>query len=314
MGKPYSLDLRKRVVAAVLTGGMSRNEAAKQFGVGISTAINWVKRQQETGSVAPGQMGGHRPKAISGEHRQWVLQRTEGGDFTLRGLVAELAERGLKVDYRSVWEFVHAEKLSFKKSVAAGERDRPDVARRRAQWIGYQNRVEPERLVFIDETWVRTDMAPLRGWAPCGDRLPAKVPHGRWKTTTFLAALRHDRIVAPWMVEGPIDGESFRTYVEKVLVPTLREGDIVIMDNLGSHKSKAVRALIRSAGAKLFFLPKYSPDLNPIEQVFAKLKHLLRKATARTAEAICAAIGQILGTFSKQECANYFKNSGYNPT
>jgi transposase len=198
--------------------------------------------------------------------------------------------------------------------VAAGERDRPDVARRRAQWIGYQNRVEPERLVFIDETWVRTDMAPLRGWAPCGDRLPVKVPHGRWKTTTFLAALRHDRIVAPWMVEGPIDGESFRTYVEKVLVPTLREGDIVIMDNLGSHKSKAVRALIRSVGAKLFFLPKYSPDLNPIEQVFAKLKHLLRKAAARTAEAICAAIGQILGTFSKQECANYFKNSGYNPT
>jgi transposase len=160
----------------------------------------------------------------------------------------------------------------------------------------------------------KADMAPLRGWAPCGDRLPAKVPHGRWKTTTFLAALRHGRIVAPWMVEGPIDGEIFRTYVEKILVPTLREGDIVIMDNLGSHKSKAVRALIRSAGAKLFFLPKYSPDLNPIEQVFAKLKHLLRKAAARTAEAICAAIGQILGTFSKQECANYFKNSGYNPT
>jgi transposase len=157
-------------------------------------------------------------------------------------------------------------------------------------------------------------MAPLRGWAPCGDRLAAKVPHGRWKTTTFLAALRHDRIVAPWMVEGPIDGESFRTYVEKVLVPTLSEGDIVIMDNLASHKSKAVRALIRSAGAKLFYLPKYSPDLNPIEQVFAKLKHLLRKAAARTAEAICAAIGQILGSFSKQECANYFKNSGYNPS
>ena len=131
---------------------------------------------------------------------------------------------------------------------------------------------------------------------------------------TFLAALRHDRIEAPWFLEGPIDGESFRLYVEKVLLPTLRPGDIVIMDNLGSHRGRIVRQLIRSAGAKLFFLPKYSPDLNPIEQVFAKLKHLLRKAAARTAEAICAAIGQILGTFSKQECANYFKNSGYNPT
>ena len=157
-------------------------------------------------------------------------------------------------------------------------------------------------------------MAPLRGWAPRGERLIAKVPHGHWNTTTFVAALRHDRIEAPWLLEGPIDGESFRTYVERVLVPTLRPGDIVVMDNLGSHKGKAVRALIRAAGAKLFFLPKYSPDLNPIEQVFAKLKHLLRKAAARTVETICAAIGQILGDFTPEECANYFRNSGYAPT
>ena len=114
MGKPYSMDLRERVVAAV-AGGMSRNRAAKQFGIGISTAINWVKRLGETGSVAPGKMGGHKPKAISGQHREWLLRRTKEGDFTLRGLVGELAARGLKVDYRSVWEFVHAEKLSFKK-------------------------------------------------------------------------------------------------------------------------------------------------------------------------------------------------------
>ena len=156
-------------------------------------------------------------------------------------------------------------------------------------------------------------MAPLRGWAPRGSRLIAKVPHGHWQTTTFLAALRHDRIDAPWLLEGPIDGESFTRYVEKVLVPTLRPGDIVIMDNLGSHKGKAIRQLIRSAGAKLIFLPKYSPDLNPIEQVFAKLKHLLRKAAARTVEAVCAAIGELLGTFTKNECANYFQNAGYAP-
>jgi transposase len=116
MGKPYSMDLRERVIAAVEAGGMSRNRAAKQFGIGVSTAINWVKRLRETGSARPGKMGGHKPKAISGEHRVWLLQRTAGGDFTLRGLVGELAERGLKVDYRSVWEFVHAEKLSFKKN------------------------------------------------------------------------------------------------------------------------------------------------------------------------------------------------------
>jgi transposase len=198
--------------------------------------------------------------------------------------------------------------------VVAGERDRPDIARRRAQWARYQDRIAPERLVFIDETWTRTNMAPLRGWAPRSRRLPAKVPHGRWKTMTFLAALRHDRIDAPWLLEGPIDGESFQIYVKKVLMPTLCPGDIVIMDNLGSHKGKAVRQLIRAAGAKLFFLPKYSPDLNPIEQVFAKLKHLLRKAASRTVETVCAAIGEILGAFSPEECANYFRNSGYAPS
>ncbi len=193
----------------------------------------------------------------------------------------------------------------------ASERDRPDVARRRVQWAKYQRRIEPERLVFIDETWTKTTMAPLKGWAPRGIRLKAKVPHSHWKTMTFLAALRHDRLDAPWVLDGPINGESFRTYVERILVPTLKPGDIVIMDNLGSHKGKAIRQAIRSAGAKLFFLPKYSPDLNPIEQVFAKLKHLLRKAAARTVEAVCAAIGQLLGAFTQQECANYFKNSGY---
>ena len=197
--------------------------------------------------------------------------------------------------------------------MVAGERDRPDVARRRAQWIKYQDRVDPARLVFIDETWTRTNMAPLRGWAPRGSRLIGKVPDGRWRTMTFLAALRHDRITAPWMLEGPIDGESFATYVEKVLLPTLRPGDIVIMDNLGSHRGKIIRQLIRSAGAKLFLLPKYSPDLNPIEQVFANLKHLLRKAAARTVETVCAAIGELLGAFTTNECANYFKNSGYAP-
>ena len=153
-------------------------------------------------------------------------------------------------------------------------------------------------------------MAPLRGWAPRGHRLPTKVPHGRWKTMTFLAALRSDRIDAPWVIEGPIDGESFRTFVAKSLLPTLRRATSSSW-TIGSHRGKAVRQLIRSAGAKLFFLPKYSPDLNPIEQVFAKLKHLLRKAAARTVDAVCAAIGELLDAFSPEECANYLKNSGY---
>jgi transposase len=165
--------------------------------------------------------------------------------------------------------------------------------------------------VFLDETWTKTNMAPLRGWSPSGTRLKAKVPHGRWKTMTFIAALRHDRIEAPWLIDGPINGERFRLYVEQVLVPTLKPGDIVVMDNLGSHRGKAIRRAIRAAGAKLFLLPKYSPDLNPIEQFFAKFKHLLRNAAARTIDQVYAAIGPILDAFSPEECANYFANSRY---
>jgi|HubBroStandDraft_1064217.scaffolds.fasta_scaffold337701_1 transposase len=200
---------------------------------------------------------------------------------------------------------------ALKKTVHASEQDRPDVARRRLQWRSYQTRIEPDRLAFIDETWTKTNMAPLRGWSPCGARLLSKVPYGHWNTMTFIAALRHDRIEAPWLLDGPINGESFRIYVEKVLVPTLHTGDLVIMDNLGSHKSPAVRQAIRDAGARLFLLPKYSPDLNPIEQVFAKLKHLLRKAAARTRETVSASIGKLLDTYTPGECANYFSNSGY---
>ena len=147
-----------------------------------------------------------------------------------------------------------------------------------------------------------------------GRRLYAKVPHGRWRTLTFLAALRNDRIDAPCVLDGPVNGTSFLAYVEQLLVPTLKPGDIVIMDNLGSHKGKAVRRAIRNAKARLLFLPPYSPDLNPIEQAFAKLKTLLRKAAERTVEATWRRIGRLLDTFTPDECANYFTNAGYAST
>ncbi len=157
-------------------------------------------------------------------------------------------------------------------------------------------------------------MAPLRGWAPLGQRLVAKVPWGHWNTTTFIAALRVDRIEAPWLLDGPMNGEGFRTYVEHQLVPTLKPGDIVIADNLGSHKNKAARAAIRKLGARLILLPKYSPDLNPIEQVFAKLKHLLRKAAAQSRHAVSEAVAALLHSYTADECKNYLRNSGYGPT
>jgi transposase len=170
------------------------------------------------------------------------------------------------------------------------------------------------RLVFIDETWAKTNMAPLRGWATRGERLKAKAPFGHWKTMTFIAALRCDRIDAPCLFDGPINGEAFLAYVETFLAPTLKPGDVVVLDNLGSHRGKAVRRAIRKAGAKLLFLPKYSPDLNPIEQVFSKLKHMLRKAQARSYDGLSDAIAWLLDSYAPDECQNYFRNSGYGVT
>jgi transposase len=187
----------------------------------------------------------------------------------------------------------------------------PRIARRRAQWQKYQSRLDPRRLVFIDETWAKTNMTPIRGWAPRGQKLVARAPFGKWRTLTFLAALRQDRIDAPCVVDGPINGQSFTAWVEQFLVPTLAPGDIVIMDNLGSHKGIAVRKAIRAARAHLLFLPPYSPDLNPIEQVFAKLKLLLRKAAERSVDATWQRIGTLLEAFTPSECANYLRNAGY---
>ena len=157
-------------------------------------------------------------------------------------------------------------------------------------------------------------MARTRGRARSGERLRASVPHGHWKTTTFVAGLRLSGMVAPMVLDGPINGRAFQAYVDQVLVPELRKGDIVVMDNLGSHKGASVRAAIEAAGAKLLYLPPYSPDFNPIENAFSKLKALLRKAAERTVEGLWNAIGRCLDRFTPRECANYFKAAGYEPT
>jgi transposase len=166
-------------------------------------------------------------------------------------------------------------------------------------------------LVFLDETWTTTNMTRRYGRARCGERLVAGTPHGHWKTTTLLAALRADGIAAPCAIDGAVNGAIFRAWIEQVLAPTLQPGDIVVMDNLGSHKVAGVREAIEAAGATLRYLPPYSPDLNPIEQLFAKLKALLRKAAARTLDALTAAIKAALDAVPKQECANYIANAGY---
>jgi transposase len=196
MARPYSLDLRERVVAAVVAGESCR-KVADICKVSVASVVKWSQRFRATGSVTAKRMGGHQPRSLAGE-RDWLVARLAAvPDLTLRALVVELGKRGVMTSYGSVWRIVHDAGISFKKTLFATEQDRPDVARRRAQWKKYQGRLDPARLVFIDETWAKTNMTRLCGWAPRGRKLLAKVPQGHWQTLTLLVALRNDRIDAP---------------------------------------------------------------------------------------------------------------------
>jgi transposase len=195
----------------------------------------------------------------------------------------------------------------------ASEQERPDVAAERAAWKAFQPEIDIQRLVFIDETGASTKMARLYGRSPYGQRCVAALPHGRWKTTTFVGALRATGMTAPMVLDGPMDGLAFEAYVTQVLGPTLRPGDIVVMDNLAAHKRAevAIAIAIEAAGARLQYLPPYSPDLNPIEMAFAKLKAALRKTAARSIDALVNAIAVALAAFTAQQCLNFFAAAGY---
>jgi transposase len=196
----------------------------------------------------------------------------------------------------------------------ASERERADVAEKRHIWTEKRQprmRLEPTRLVFIDETAVATNLVRLRGRSVRGERLPAQAPFGHWKTQTFIAGLRCDRLTAPWIVDGAMDRTAFNLYIETQLAPTLERGDVVVLDNLSVHKSARAAEALRACGAWFLFLPQYSPDLNPIEMAFSKLKAHLRGAAARTFEALWAALGDICAIFDPDECWNFFKAAGY---
>ncbi|WP_092573512.1 IS630 family transposase [Rhizobium lusitanum] len=310
MTRPLSNDLRKRVVDAIAAGESCRSVASR-FGIAVSSAVKWSQRYRSSGSVAPGKMGGHRKRVLE-PYRTFIAERIhQTPHLSLHALKEELAARGVKVSHDTVWQFLRREGLRFKKTLFALEQARADIARRRQRWRSWQTGLDPRRLVFIDETWIRTNMAPLRGWGPRGKRLRGFAPHGRWRTLTFLGALRCDRLTAPCVFDGPINGQCFRAYVEQQLLPVIEPGDIVVMDNLGSHKSVAIRQMIRNAGARLWYLPPYSPDLNPIEQAFAKIKHWMRLAQKRTIDDTWRYIGHLVKTIEPNECNNYFVNAGY---
>lgn len=201
--------------------------------------------------------------------------------------------------------------VAQKKVLKASEQRRPHVAEQRVRWQDWQGSIDPQRLVFLDETWVKTNMQRPRGRAPVGQRLICEAPHGHWKTTTFLAALRVSGLTAPLVVDGAINGELFRRWVQQNLAPTLRPGDVVIMDNLASHKVAGVRQAIEQAGAEVLYLPPYSPDLNPIETVFSKFKWFVKSAARRTVDALWNACAAASHLFTEPECRRHFQHCGY---
>jgi transposase len=198
-----------------------------------------------------------------------------------------------------------------KKVLRASEQDRPDVAEDRRRWREEAPTLDPERLVFIDETWTTTNMTRLRGRAPSGVRLVMAAPRGHWKTTTFDAALRADGLTAPLVVDGAINGEMFEAYIRQFVAPTLAPGDVVVMDNLAAHKRAGVREAIEAAGCRLLFLPPYSPDFNPIEQAFSKVKAALRKLARRTVDGLFDGIGEALSSVTPADAVAYIRHSGY---
>jgi len=308
-----SKDIREKVVKAI-KGGMSRRQAAARFDVGPATAVRWAKRVETTGDVAPMKMGGDRRSQRIEAHAEFILKEIKTKpDTTIMELRDKLRERhGLSLGYGTVWRFLARHKITRKKKTGhASEQEREDVEASREAWFEGQLDLDPKKLVFIDETSISTSMARRFGWAPRGERCRASIPFGHWKTTTFVAGLRVDRIDAPMTIEGALDGEAFLAYVEQVLAPTLSKGETVVMDNVPLHKVAGVSEAITAKGASVLYLPAYSPDFDPIEKFFSKFKSILQRIAARTAEALEAAVAEALQSVTPDECRNYFAACGY---
>jgi transposase len=314
MARAYSQDLRDRLILAVDGEGLSRRAAARRYAVSDATAVRWMQAHRQGRRSALAQ-GGDRRSRLPG-HRDWLLaQFAAEPDLTLAAVGARLREvHGVAADPGMLSRFFAKCGYTVKKSLFASEQLRPDIAEARARWQAMQSQLATARLIFIDETGITTNMVRRYAWGPKGKRVRCYTPGGHWKITTFVAGLAPEGIVAPFVIDEPMNRKIFTAYVAKFLVPELRPGDVVIMDNLSSHKSPEVAALIEAAGAILLFLPAYSPDLNPIEMAFAKFKSELRKAAERTKDALWNRVGIICDTFPPQECMNYFRHAGYAAT
>jgi len=309
-------DLRKRVVEAVVSGGLSRNSAAKRFEVGIASAVRWVKQFEATGEMSPKPLGGDRRSGRIEAHHDYLMgliRRTP--DITLLEIQERLIRNCGEHFSRSVlWRFFDRHGVTFKKRPRTPRRQqRPDVLKKRLEWFGGQLDLDPDKLVFIDETGASTNLARKGGRCRRGRRLRIGVPHGHYKTVTLVAGIRLRGLVAAKTYDRPINAALFEEWVENCLIPTLSKGDVVVMDNLPAHKGPRVEEMIKAAGAELRYLPPYSPDMNPIEKAFSKLKAHLRKIAERTVAALMRALETCADIFKAAECANYFAACGYDP-
>jgi len=308
--RPFGDDLRLRIHEACQAGD-STAEVAERFGVSTAFVRRLKQRFRQTGSLAP-QAGGRGPARKLAAHEDALRQAVrERPDAT----PAEHKDRlKLPASRVTVWRALRRLRLTRKKkSTHAAERDRPDVAEARRQWPEKLAGVDPDDLAFLDETGANTAMARTHGYAPQGERVVAPAPFKGWQAVTFVGALTAGGLVAPWALEGAMNGEWFLAYVEQVLAPALRPGMVVVMDNLPCHKVEGVEAAILAAGCRLMYLPPYSPDLNPIENAFSKLKRALRDWAARTVGGVYDALRRLITRFGPAECLNYFRHCGYAP-
>lgn len=302
--RPFSLDLRERVVALVAAGEHTLCELAELFGLDPSTIVRLLQRYRQTGSVAPKPHGGGRRRALDANAdahlRELVQQHPEA-------TLAELRKRlGVPCSLMAIFRALRRLRISRKKAtVHATERDAPRVQEQRAAFCERMAGVAPERLVFVDETGATTAMNREYGRGPKGERVVIATP-GAWQNVTLIAGLRGTGVVATLAFPGATDQSAFETYVTQVLVPELREGDVVVWDNLSPHKSAVAKAAIEAVGARVTPLPVYSPDLTPIEEMFSKVKEALRAIAARTVDRVIAAMGHALDQVTQHDIRGWF--------
>ena len=310
-----SQDLRIRLVHRVADGA-SRRQAAAHFDVSVSSAIRFAHQYDREGSVAPKVRKPYKRRldAYGDDILGWIADEP---DMTLHELSERLSEEhGVRAPKSTIDDWLRSRNISFKKTAHASEQARADVQAARAVWRKRLSWLlaHPEKignLVFIDETGINTKMARLRGRCLKGQRMVASIPHGHWKSMTFIAGLRSDRLTAPWVIEGAMNGDAFEHYIKTQLVPTLKKGDVVVLDNLAAHKRKEAAEAIEERGAWLLFLPPYSPDLNPIELAFSKFKAHIKRIKPRTIDELWKAAGTVCDLFKSEECRNYFIADGY---